>query len=338
MKIQLSKEICFALALACGPFVLLGCENKRAEPSAAILDAASPGDAVDLLAKAPTADRVLVLVNAAPIYESDLNSSLTQASAGLMGAATDGDEASKKLAGQVLEKLVQDELLIQDARHRGLFVTDEEIDARLSMMIEAGGGATAFQAFMERSGLPADRLRANLARNLLIERLIESLRTGLNIDDGQLRAFYQKSLDRLSKPVELELAQIEFGRSEDAQKNARSARDRIAAGLEFEKAANLFGTGKRVQGLGTFRPDDLLPVFAKAVEGLEAGQVSAPVDGPAGIVLLRVVGRSDGSVPAFETVRERLGRELAAELVQKSLKELTDRLAREANIQRHDLP
>jgi parvulin-like peptidyl-prolyl isomerase len=338
MKSQLSKEICIAFVFACGAVIMLGCENMRAESVAVSPDAASPGDAADPEAKRSTDDRVLVMVNAAPIYESDLNSSLAQAGAGLTGADADADEANKKLTGQVLEKLVQDELLIQHARHKGLFITDEQIDARLNKMIETGGGATAFQAFIERSGLSADRLRTNLARNLLIERLIESLRSEVQISDAQLRAHFELRRKHYTEPQQVELVQIEFGRGQAAMQTALATRARIADGLDFEQAAKRSGRGHVAAVLGRFSIDDLLPVFAGAVSSLAAGQVSTPVEGPAGIVLLKVASRSGGEAPPFEQVRERIASDLLVAEVQKRLGELTERLTRDSNIQRYDLP
>ena len=279
-------------------FALAGCQSDQPEPQP---DASSPGPG-------PAAG-VVAVVNGVNILQRDLAESLEQVKRTL-GAIEMTAEENARLRDQVLDKLVKDELMVQHARSLGLSVSDEEVEAREATIKASGGGEDAFARFVDSSGLDPDRLRHNLKRNLLIERLIARLRAEVKLDEAQLRAHYEAHPEAYSIGGRLEIAHLALGDEPDAMDRAKRIRAEIAQGLDFAKAVRRHSqdaASKDKAGLlGEFAPDDLLPVFARALAELKPGGVSAPVKAPDGVHLLRLVSRTEARLRPFDEVRERI--------------------------------
>jgi peptidyl-prolyl cis-trans isomerase SurA len=128
--------------------------------------------------------------------------------------------------------------------------------------------------------------------------------------------------------VEVELARILFPTDGQADVDARRAeatalREQLAdCEAVVETAAELDApdSGR----LGWMRVGDLHPAFREAVLSLPVGQVSVPLDGPAGVHLLMVCDRREpgGAMPQREQIAERLERERVERLARRYLRDL----------------
>ncbi len=178
-------------------------------------------------------DQVVAVVNGVTISKKEYQSTLAHAARSF----SPKPEEKAALAQRVLQKMVADELLIQHARAGGIQVTSEEVDQKLQEIAQAGGGQAALEAFLEQSGLSQARMRANLERNLLIERLAERLRASLRVSPDQVKAYYQAHPQEFSKGASVALAHILFrGDKGDLKERAQKVHAEIQAGLSFRKA------------------------------------------------------------------------------------------------------
>jgi peptidyl-prolyl cis-trans isomerase SurA len=142
------------------------------------------------------------------------------------------------------------------------------------------------------------------------------------------RRLNQAAVDATAGNLEAELAQILFPVDGEANVDALRAQaaelradlSDCAAMADTAAALNAPQSGR----LGWLRVGDLPPVFREAVMTLPVGQVSAPLDGPAGIHLLMVCDRRDpqAATPQREQIAERLQRERVERLARRYLRDL----------------
>jgi peptidyl-prolyl cis-trans isomerase SurA len=131
-----------------------------------------------------------------------------------------------------------------------------------------------------------------------------------------------------SEDVEVSLAQILFPVDGGADIEARRAeaaglRDRLADCAAMSEAAAELGAPNSGE-LGWLSVAELPPAFREAVATLPVGQVSAPMEGAAGIHLLMVCDRREpqGAAPEREQIAERLERERVERLARRYLRDL----------------
>lgn len=290
-------------------------------------DPAAGGKAVAL------SDQVVAVVNGVTISKKEYQSTLTHAER----TFSPKPEEKAMLARRVLEKMVTDELLIQHARAGGIQVTSEEVDQKLQEIAQAGGGEAALEAFLKQSGLSESRMRANLERNLLIERLAERMRASSKVSPNEVKEYYQAHMSEFRQGDSATLAHILFREGKgDLKERAQKVHAEIQAGLSFKKAAKKYSDDAltRDQGglLGTLKRGEMLPALEQVAFSIKAGAVSPPVESPRGVHLLRVLERQPGSQRTLEEVREEIRTKMLDSLVESEMKELAERLNREGNV------
>jgi peptidyl-prolyl cis-trans isomerase SurA len=142
------------------------------------------------------------------------------------------------------------------------------------------------------------------------------------------RRLNQAAAETSTDNVEVELAQILFPVDGEADVDALRAqaadlRDDLgdcAAMSDTAAQLNVPQSGR----LGWLRLGELPPAFRQAVSNLPVGEVSAPLQGPAGIHLLMVCDRRNlqAETPQRDQIAERLQRERVERLARRYLRDL----------------
>jgi len=142
------------------------------------------------------------------------------------------------------------------------------------------------------------------------------------ISEEEARKTYDLNKDRYGAPEKRTIQQIVFP---DAAA-AAAARKEIEAGTKtFEQVASDRGTDDKDLTLGTLTRDALFDrTVGDAAFGLAEGQVSEPVQGRFGVVLLRVTKIEPGTVKPFAEVADEVRKGLALQRARDSVESLRD--------------
>lgn len=182
--------------------------------------------------------------------------------------------------------------------------------------------------FEERKGL----FRAPEYRKIVILALIpgeQALWT--TISDADIQKAYEERRARYSTPERRTLQQIVFTDPKEAQ----AAADRIAKGESFLDIAKERKLTEKEIDLGTLERSRLVDqAVAAAAFALKENEVSAPVKGRFGTVLVRVVKIEPEQVRPFSEVRDELRKELANERARADILPLYDKIEDERSIGR----
>ncbi len=151
----------------------------------------------------------------------------------------------------------------------------------------------------------------------------DELAKWMTISDDDARKVYEERKDTFATPEKREVWQMVFRNAEDAA----SARARLVGGLSFDDLAKERGLKPSDVDLGLVAKSAIIDSkVADAAFALKAGEISEPVQGTFGTVLVKVGKIEPGSQASFESVAATLKREIAQERAQKSVKELHDKL------------
>ena len=162
-----------------------------------------------------------------------------------------------------------------------------------------------------------ERRREVLARLARIE----------SITDADLKGEYERQPERWSHPPLVRLSQMILPTREAAE----AARRKVLSGAgwdtvskEMSRAPNAASGG----GLGWLERTDLPREFEKAVWGLPAGGLTAPLPAGHGVHVFRVDERADGRVVPFEEARPALHLALAEKRSSEAVAALLERSKR----------
>ncbi len=201
-----------------------------------------------------------------------------------------------------LTGLITQEVVLQQAEKRGVHVTPEEIDRKVTEILEdeeqrAGGREKLARQYQEL-GLTFEEARQDRAREvesqLVLEKLVKSLRT---VNDDVLREYYKVTYGH-TRYATRHIAysfRPQPGQSEEdaprlkleAQSRATRAADSIRKGSDFAAIARAESqdtvTAPRGGDLGAIFDDPkVVPEFMRAVFKLGVNDVSDPVENPNG--------------------------------------------------------
>ncbi len=318
----------------------------------ALLGAASPGAAQgpqpgsSPLAQPP--ERVVARVNGQSVRLADVKRAFNRILP-MQSFHGSVDEAKvHDIARQAMQAAIDRALALQDARARGIEVSEAEIDEALAKVRARYPGKGALEARMKKVGLSMEALRALLAEDALAEK-IEALvaRRDETVSLEEARAYYQANLARFQEPVRAEVRQIMLkmpptGRSEalwaEKEAEARKLAERARAGEDFAVLARQYSEAPEPQKekgglLGAFHKGQLAKYLDAVVWRLEPGEVSDPVRSFYGVHVVKV----DRLLPArqvpFEEIAEKLRGYLQKERAKERLARWREGLRAKASIE-----
>jgi peptidyl-prolyl cis-trans isomerase D len=174
--------------------------------------------------------------------------------------------------------------------------------------------------------------RAPEYRNIVVLALLPSELAGtIEISDQDLNRIYKERMARYSTPERRTLQQIVFPNEDEA----RAAATKIAKGTSFTDIAKERGLSEKDIDLGTLTRSAMVdPAVANAAFALKEGEVSAPVAGRFGTVLIRVVKIEPEHSRPFEEVANELKRDLAIERAKMQILSIYDKVEDERSLGR----
>jgi peptidyl-prolyl cis-trans isomerase D len=142
------------------------------------------------------------------------------------------------------------------------------------------------------------------------------------VSDADAKTFYELHKSNYGTPERRELRQILFPKPEEAD----AAHERIVKGASFDDIVKERALKPSDTDVGQVAKKDIIdPKVADAAFALKAGEVSAPVKGQFGTVILTVGKIDPGSLKTYEEVAAQIKREIAENRAKSDLGALRDK-------------
>lgn len=202
-------------------------------------------------------------------------------------------EAMERMAGrEVLQQLIIEKLLFQEAERLGVTPSPDFLDMQLSMIKAQYGGEETFQAILTQYNLTEKRFREELA----LVTIINNLSTyGVTVTEEEMAAYYEEHKDDF---VEVHARHI-LVRTEAEAQELKAKLDAGADFAELAKEYSLDGSAQNGGDLGYFGKGRMVQPFEDAAFALEPGEISEPVQTQFGYHLIKVEDRIE---PEFADV------------------------------------
>lgn len=226
-------------------------------------------------------------------------------------------DAYKQLQREVVEQLIAQSLLWQEARRRKFVVDDETIDARLEQIMGTYDEPQAFRFKIEEAGFTEETYREDVRRKLSVQRMITaSIAPAISVSTEEIGEFYDSNLDRMRRPPEVHARHILIApASPDIADKAIAEREieailaEIRDGADFEtlaKARSQAPSAPEGGDLGFFGPGQMVPPFEQAAFALEPGEMTGVVETRFGYHIIKVEGRRGGETATLEEASPRI--------------------------------
>ena len=293
-------------------------------------------------------ERVVAVVNDAIILQSELDARLVplRAEAEQIQDPAERKRRMAKLASQVLDEMVNEELIVQAANEAKIEVDSSEVQAALDEIKQNNNLDDAgLQQALAAQGYTLANYKSDLRRQLIRLRAVNQLvAPKVNITEEDVRARYDQ-LQRRSEAVSaVRLSHILFKLSQhpteqelaDAKEKAAKAIARVKAGEDFAKVAGEVSEDDSTKAsggeLGWFERGSINPDWEQIVFSMQKGDVRGPVTGPQGLHVFYVSDTKQSELKSFADMKEQLMRELRRRELDKATQTWIEELRKKAYI------
>ncbi|MBI3975861.1 MAG: peptidylprolyl isomerase [Armatimonadetes bacterium] len=276
---------------------------------------------------------VAATVNEEPILWSEVDAEVARAAAQFNVNLTgeDGDKQRAELARLVLDQLIDQRLILQAARKRGVQISETQVAAEIDRIKKNFGSDEEFQLALSQRNLTMDDVRRLLRVNLTVRALLP-LVTKVEVPEAEVRKAFDQRRAQFDQPEQARVSHILI-RVEDPKQEERARQTivliqgKLAKGEKFADLARQYSQdpGSKDKGgdLGFFGRGAMVPEFEKVAFSLQPGQVSGPVKTQFGYHLILLHEKKPARKATFAEVapqiRDQLTQERQEALFQKWL-------------------
>ncbi len=292
-------------------------------------------------------DRVVAVVNKEIITLSEVEKRMPPLKEEIAtGHRLEKQERMQALCREVLERLIEEKLIDQEAKRTGIKISSKDIEAAVE---EIKRRNNASQEELEKAlaveGLTIETYKKQIEKSLQRQKLINwEVKVEEKPGEKELKEFYQSNLSRYRTNETYRPGQILFvipkgatpEEIREVRKKCQKVLDQIRKGEDFGEMALLYSedTSNKDRGdLGYFRKGELLPAFEKEALRLRVGEVSGIVRTDFGFHIIKLLDRKGMDPLPFEEVIERVKADYYDSKMEKAFKQFLSTLKEKAIIE-----
>lgn len=251
----------------------------------------------------------------------------------------------ERLKDNIVRRLVDAEIIRQQAQKMNVTVSDEEFEKRWQEHRARYGDEAAFKNFMDKAGTTEADLKEQFRHNLLRERVFAAVSDSVKVSDEQLKDFYEKNKDRFDEPEQVRASHVLLripANASDADKKKRLDEAKAIAKQAKKKGADFAAlatkhsedpTKSRGGDLGWFSRGRMVKPFEDAVFAMKDGEVSDVIETSFGYHVIKRTGHKPPSKKTFEDVKERIERQVASRERNEAIRNALQKWKEEAKVE-----
>jgi parvulin-like peptidyl-prolyl isomerase len=256
-----------------------------------------------------------------------------------------GATVPEKLYYTAVNRLVEQALILDEAKKLGIVVSDTEVTDNVNQLVSMAGGEAKLDSLLKAQGANRADVEKDMRNNLVLKGYLDHVKKTMPaVSDTAVQAFYSGHPELFGAKPEVHARHIliratpqdsDMAKAEARQK-AQAALDRAKKGEPFEKIAKEMSQdpGSASQGgdLGWFAQGQMVPTFDAVVFSLKPGQLSDVVQTDYGYHVIKLEGTRMGTGTPYDQVKEQIRDHLAQQETQEYFRKQLDSLKAKAKV------
>jgi peptidyl-prolyl cis-trans isomerase SurA len=268
--------------------------------------------------QARVVEKIAALVGDDLILQSEVEDRATPLLADIASISNPSEREARANAirREALERLIDDQLLAQQATELKLTVSNDEIDRAIGQIKhDYGLNDTQLADELRKQGLGMAAYRLNTKREILKYRVLNiAVGSKINVGDSEVQSYYDRHMK--SSNVQVRASHIFITIPEDADNATVLEREKLAKALlvraqngeDFAKLAREYSedAGTRAEGgdLGFIGRDILAKPMEELVFSMRVGDVKGPVRADKGFHVIKLVDKRAKDAKPFAEVQD----------------------------------
>jgi peptidyl-prolyl cis-trans isomerase C len=250
----------------------------------------------------------------------------------------------QQLQQEVVERLITQELLWQEAQRRGVIASDADVDEQLDTMKSGFESEQAFLFQIDAGGFTERAYREDIRQQRSVQQMIAGdLAQGVAVSDKEVQEFYDENIEQMTMPEAIRARHILVKLTADDEAAREAAQERIAAmqkelqdGADFITLATEQSdapSAPKGGDLGYFGRGQMVAPFENTAFALQPGEISDVVETQFGFHIIRLEERREAQAVPVEAAAERITAYLTQGKLQSAVEDLVDELHASAVIE-----
>jgi len=254
--------------------------------------------------------------------------------------------AYRKIQEEVIEQIVVQELLWQEAQRRGTVVGDAKVDQEFAKLKGNFDSELAFTFKIEEGGFTEETFRENIRQQMSVQDMIANdITEGVTVGDAAVETFYNENIDQMAIPERVHARHI-LVKFESGNDESRAAAEKKLAGLAAQvEAGESFAllaiehsegpSGQKGGDLGYFERGQMVKEFDEVAFGAAPGVVVGPVETQFGLHLIMVEDHTAPGTAPLAEVEPQIREYLQQQTLYSTVEQLVEDLRANGDVEIH---
>ncbi|WP_168210976.1 peptidylprolyl isomerase [Persicimonas caeni] len=349
------KMLLLALAAIVGLGLATGCDQKvkddakeeKAEAKAAEDDKKEDGAKEQAKTDGPPLEATgpVAVVDGTEITAERFNEAVERRTKAMGGRMP--PPMANMMKKRTVDRLIDEHLIDQKLEGAKVEVEPKEVDEEFNKFKERFPNEKAFESFLTRNGITADKMKENLQKDLKLRKLLED-KYGIEVTEKDAKDYYEKNEARFEQPEQVKarhiLIKTEKGADQAALDKAKKRAEDLAkeakkSGTDFAKLAEEKSEGpsaSRGGDLGFFTRRRMVPEFSEAAFNMKPGEISDPVKTQFGYHVIKVEEKKEAGKVPYDEAKEKIMMQLERQKFRKAMKQFLAELKKDVKIERKE--
>lgn len=295
-------------------------------------------------AHAEIVDKIVAVVNNEIITLSELNEQAEPFKERIEKGYTGKDKSRllEETRKTVLNRMVDQILIKQEAKRLGVTIKDEEVNSMISEMLKKRNvSMDEFKNLLARDGLSLESYKEEAKAHLMRGRIANrEIRSKIMVTEQEIGEYYKLHRQEYEGRVAVKLRQILIlcpsNATAEKKREVRAEMEfilsRIKSGEKFEDLAAKYSPGLGGE-LGFVEKGSMLQPVEEAAFSLKVGEMSGIIESPAGYHIIQILDKRGAGIKTFESVRQEIIEELSREKSEKKFEEWIGELRKRSHVE-----
>jgi len=295
---------------------------------------------------AEVVDRIVAVVNDDIITQSELEESMLPfvADYRVRYGEEELEEKIDEARRDALNRLIEEKLILQEAKRRGVQVDDAEIEKRIEIVKSRFGNEEEFYEAIRQSGVTLAKLKEKYREQIMMKNLVTGIISSeVSISPSQIAAYYYGNPQEFSLPPRVRfqvlLLKPDDERSaEETEALSIQVLDRVKAGDDFSLLVEEYSQGPNTDkggDMGYMTEGSMIKEIEDELAKLKPGEISGIIKTSAGFYIIKVTERKEQETETLTEVTSLIRERLFQRESELTLREFMAELKKNAYIKIH---
>lgn len=267
--------------------------------------------------QAEIVERVVARVNEEIITLTELEKTYRELESAFLG------EARLPSRRELLERMIENRLLLQEAKGEGIKVSEGEVQENIERVRSTFLSEKAFELALEKEGLKIEDLKKRYEEELMIRKLIDKeVKPEVEVTKKEIRNYYEKNKGRFREEERVKIRHVLFKDYAPAEEVLK----KVKSGMDFEEVA-------KGGYSGSFKRGQLDSKIEEVAFNLEEEEISPIIKTESGYHIIKLEKKEEARLKKLSEVKEVIRNILSSQKMEQKLKEYLKKLKAKQEIE-----